>query len=120
MFEDSERQLHQFTHGGTQGRHLGFASREQALIECLDVGVVAGGHHSSHVQRRSDPWCARFREPGPAMEAATRLTFDRDQAEKRGDLIGGLKRAAVQEGQQPLGGFVTHGRNRAQQVAVLP
>ena len=54
MFEDSERQLHQFTRGGAQGGHFGFAPGEQTLVQGLDVRVMAGRHGGSHVQRRPD------------------------------------------------------------------
>jgi hypothetical protein len=33
MFEDPERQLHPFAHGGTQGGHFGFAPGEQTLVQ---------------------------------------------------------------------------------------
>ena len=71
MFEDSERQLHPFTHSGPQGGHLGFAPSKQALIQRANRGVVAGSDHGGHVQRRSDSRCPRFRQARTAMEAAT-------------------------------------------------
>jgi len=42
MFEDPERQLQQFAHGGAQGGHFGFAPGEQTLIQGLDMRVMAG------------------------------------------------------------------------------
>lgn len=89
MFEDAERQLHQFAHGGAQGGHLGFSPSQQALVQGLDVGVMAGRHDGSPVQRGTGARCPGFGEPGPAMDTAAGLTFNGYQAKKRGDLIGG-------------------------------
>ena len=111
MFENPERQLHQFAHGGAQGGHLGFTPGQQALVQGLDVRVMAGRDDGSHVQRRPNPGCPGFGEAGSAMETTTRLTFDGNQAEKRGDLIGTGKVAAMENGQQPLGGFLADGGN---------
>ena len=119
MFENSERQLHQFAHGGAQGGHLGFTPSQQALVQGLDMRVIAGRDDGSHVQRRPNPRGPGFGESGPAMDTATGLTFDRNQAQERSDLIGGLKLATVQDGESSLGGFIADRRNREQQVTVL-
>lgn len=104
MFEDAERQLHEFAHGGAQSGPLGVAPRQQPLVQRLDVRVMADGHNRRPVQRRSGTRRAGSGAAGTAVQAAARLTFDRDQTEERGDLIGGRKIAAAQHGQQPPGG----------------
>ena len=119
MFENPERQLHQFAHGCAQSGHLGFTPGQQALVQGLDVRVMAGRDDGRHVQRRPNPGRPGFGKAGPAMETTARLAFNRHQTEKRGDLIGGGKVAAVQDGQQPLGGFLADSGNRLEQVAVL-
>lgn len=120
MFEDAEGPLHPFAHGGTRGGgHLGFAARQQPLVQRLDVRVVVDGYNRRHVQRRPHPGCPDFGESGMAMETTARLIFDGNQVEKRGDLIGGGNVATVQDGQPALGGFLADGGNRAQQVMVL-
>ena len=97
MFKDAERQLHQFGHGCAQGGHLGFTAGQQALVQGLDVRVMAGRDDGRHVQGRPNPGRPGFGEAGPAMETAARLAFNRHQAEKRGDLIGGGKIVTVQD-----------------------
>jgi hypothetical protein len=119
MFEDSERQLDEFAHGGAQGRHLGLAPSQQALIQCLDVRVVASRHDRGQVEGGADARRAGLGQARAAVQAAARWAFDRDQAEEGGHPIGGGKVVAVRHRQQPLGGLIAHGGNRAQQGLVL-
>lgn len=119
MFEYAERQLDEFAHGGAEGRHFGFATDQQALVQHADMGVMAGRHDCGHVQRCPDARCAGFGPTGTAMQAAARWAFDGDQTEEGSHRIGGGKVVAVQHCQQPLGGFIAHGGNRAQQVLIL-
>ena len=112
--KNPERQLHQFTHGGTQGGHLGFASGQQTLIQRANMGVVAGGDDGGHVQGGADAGCPGFGEPGSAVEAAAGLAFDGNQAQEGRGLIGGLERPAPQDRYPALGGFLAHGRDREQ------
>ena len=54
MFENPERQLHQFAHGCAQSGHLGFTPCQQALIQCLDMRVVAGSNDGGHIEGGAD------------------------------------------------------------------
>jgi hypothetical protein len=119
MFEDAERQLHQFAHGGAQGRPSWLCRGPADAGTRPGCAGYGGWPRRRHVQRRPNPGCPDFGESGMAMETTARLTFDGNQAEKRGDLIGGGNVAAVQDGQQALGGFLADGGNRLEQVAVL-
>ena len=106
MLKNPERQLHQFTQGGPQGGHLGFASGQQTLIQRANMGVVAGGNDGGPVQSGAGAGCPSFGEPGSAVEAAAGLAFDGNQAQEGRGLIGGLERPAPQDRYPALGGFL--------------
>jgi len=51
VFDDTETDMDELTHGGAESRHFALAAGDQAFVESPNIGVVANGDHCGHVGR---------------------------------------------------------------------